>query len=528
VANSGGNEVLVYPGLGNGQFGPVQRYHTGQDPAGITLSDLNGDGLMDVLVANRGSNDVAILFGQRGSPDFLRFGSRTPAGGSGPVAVTVAPGTSQDATGHVIPNLIVTNSQSNNVSLLPGRGQGFFSPGQFFGAVGTDPQQSFVGNFDGLPGLDLVTINAGSNDLTLFSNIGSTPLGAGETIPSDGETPVAALVGDFNDDGFNDLIVANNDDGKLALLLGGPDGLHLMTVVTRGDLPHPTDLQLAGINPGSLEIYVAEEGMESATFVRIPVPTLGGSNGLTPVLLIAEENPGLPTGTEQEPAPNLLSLIIGLTGARPGNIAAGPESGFGENEESPRPSGAEGSPARIEAVVRALQEAVGAAVNYVVNTGQMLGSLADDAVGGVASAAAGAAHPLGVHLSAAALQPLQRLGEELVQALSEAGKDALLEIQQRLAPTPRPGPARPKIEESEQEAPPDKENEALLAPAPSEAEPPQLHADRLLRVSLQGLAAAAVFASGVWLTARQQRCEEETPHRGRVAISRASGGLGQG
>src|SRR5439155_16684463 len=51
VANSGSNEVFVYPGLGNGQFGPAHRFFTGTNPAGVTVADLNSDGLLDLVVA---------------------------------------------------------------------------------------------------------------------------------------------------------------------------------------------------------------------------------------------------------------------------------------------------------------------------------------------------------------------------------------------------------------------------------------------------------------------------------------------
>ena len=48
VANSGSNNVLVYPGLGNGQFGPAVNgghgFFTGTNPVGITVADFNGDG----------------------------------------------------------------------------------------------------------------------------------------------------------------------------------------------------------------------------------------------------------------------------------------------------------------------------------------------------------------------------------------------------------------------------------------------------------------------------------------------------
>ena len=61
VANSGSNNVLVYPGLGNGQFGPAVNarhgFSVGTDPTGLTVADLNGQ--PDLMVANTGSNDVS-------------------------------------------------------------------------------------------------------------------------------------------------------------------------------------------------------------------------------------------------------------------------------------------------------------------------------------------------------------------------------------------------------------------------------------------------------------------------------------
>ena len=67
VANSGGNNVLVYPGLGDGQFGPEvnggKGFFTGTDPVGVTVADL-GNGRHDLVVADKGSNDVTILLNQ--------------------------------------------------------------------------------------------------------------------------------------------------------------------------------------------------------------------------------------------------------------------------------------------------------------------------------------------------------------------------------------------------------------------------------------------------------------------------------
>ena len=126
VANSGGNNVLVYPGLGDGQFGPALNgghgFFTGTNPTGITVADLNGDGRPDLVVANTGSNDVSILLGQgAGSSWTLTPGPRIKTD-AGPVAVAVG-----DVPATASPTSPWPTSQANNVQVFPGVGGGFFN-----------------------------------------------------------------------------------------------------------------------------------------------------------------------------------------------------------------------------------------------------------------------------------------------------------------------------------------------------------------------------------------------------------------
>jgi hypothetical protein len=214
VANSGSNNVLIYPGIGNGQFGPAVNgghgYFVGTNPVGITVANLTGS-LPDLVVADKGSNEVSILLNQ-GNFDFTA-GPRLNAGGSGPVSTAVG-----DFNHDGIPDILVTNSGSNDVKLLPGVGGGFFndtSPQTF--TVGTDPVASFVGSFNGQT--DLVTINAGSNDLTLIVGFDG-PNPATTTIASGGTDPTTAFAF-ASGSGFEDLVVGNTGDGVLALFEGG-------------------------------------------------------------------------------------------------------------------------------------------------------------------------------------------------------------------------------------------------------------------------------------------------------------------
>ena len=149
VANSGSNNVLVYPGLGNGQFGPALNdghgFFTGTNPVGITVADVNGDGRLDLIIANKGSNDVSILINQKDGDGFTFVPGPRLNAGVGPVATAVA-----DMQSNGVPDLLVADSGSNQVLLLQGIGNGFFNdqnPTVF--PVGTNPTSLMVGQFTG-------------------------------------------------------------------------------------------------------------------------------------------------------------------------------------------------------------------------------------------------------------------------------------------------------------------------------------------------------------------------------------------
>ena len=132
VVSTGSNAVVVYrtTAVNNGvpTFAPApQTYFVGTAPASVTVADINGDGIPDMLVANQGSNDVSVIFGSYdASGDWVGIpGPRLKSGGDGPIAVIV-----RDLTGNGVPDLAVVNGGSGTVTLLPGVGRGFFDDQQ--------------------------------------------------------------------------------------------------------------------------------------------------------------------------------------------------------------------------------------------------------------------------------------------------------------------------------------------------------------------------------------------------------------
>jgi hypothetical protein len=282
VANSGGNNVLVYPGLGNGQFGPplggTTGFPVGTDPTGLAVANLNGQ--PDLLVADTGSNDVAVLLGQGKGPSWTLIPGPRVKTDAGPVALAVGP-----LLGSTQTDLAVANSGADNVQIFPSVGGGFFNDqaqATKTYAVGQAPSSLFLGNFNGL-GQGLATLNAGSNDGTLITGL-NTASPVRQTFATGGDLPTSGFAGDFAGSGFTDLVVGNNGDGHLALLMGGTNGLSLSQTLTSAEAPNPTSLSFAGVSYGLLSFYVSTAGREAALNLAFDLSGGPGSEpGVTPV-----------------------------------------------------------------------------------------------------------------------------------------------------------------------------------------------------------------------------------------------------
>src|SRR5438132_1163801 len=81
TSTRGGNSVLVSLGSADGHLSRRAQFFVGTHPVGLTIADVNGDGVRDLVVANQGSNDVSLLLGQgRGDAWTLTQGPRLQAG----------------------------------------------------------------------------------------------------------------------------------------------------------------------------------------------------------------------------------------------------------------------------------------------------------------------------------------------------------------------------------------------------------------------------------------------------------------
>ena len=159
--------VSVFLSNGDGTFQPRTDYATGVAPVYVATGDFNGDGILDLAVANNTDGTVSILFGQAGSNGAANgtFAPQTAyIAGTGPTSIAVA-----DYNLDGILDLAVTDSTSNTVSLLFGLTGGAFNSNYEL-AVGTDPLSIVTADFngDGLP--DGAIVNQGSNTVSVILN----------------------------------------------------------------------------------------------------------------------------------------------------------------------------------------------------------------------------------------------------------------------------------------------------------------------------------------------------------------------
>jgi len=127
VANAGSSTVSIFKNNGDGTFVPGVEYAAGSTPYSVAIGDIDGDGDGDIAVSDSSSNNIAILlnngngtFAAPGAYPII-IGDATfttsvayPTGTS-PLSVFLS-----DVNGDGVGDLVTANANSNNVSVLLG------------------------------------------------------------------------------------------------------------------------------------------------------------------------------------------------------------------------------------------------------------------------------------------------------------------------------------------------------------------------------------------------------------------------
>jgi hypothetical protein len=213
------------------------------------VGDFNGDGALDLAVANGASNNVSVLLNNGQG----LFGAAVNyAVGSGPTSVAVG---DFNSDGH--PDLAVTTSNTNQTGILLNQGNGTFQPPINY-RVGEKPAAVAIGDFNGDGTLDLAVANNLSNSLSILLGQGKGNFQTAVTYVVGG-LPDSIVVGDYNGDGAPDLAIASSNAGASVLLnLGG-------TFVTLSSSPNPSNVGQTVTLTAKVTISVTVPGQPTPT-----------------------------------------------------------------------------------------------------------------------------------------------------------------------------------------------------------------------------------------------------------------------
>lgn len=201
-------------------------FASGNNPYAVVMADLNGDGKPDMVTTNDPDGTVSVFENQTAngaaSPSFAA--QQTIAVGSYPESVTIA-----DVNGDGLPDIITANSGDGTITVLlnttasSGSAPTFAAPQVF--TVGNQPEAVVAVdlNGDGIP--DLAVANYADCTITVLFN--NTAAGTSNLDFSNQQTfqltgnPMQLAVADLNGDTLPDLVATQYGGGDVAVLLNG-------------------------------------------------------------------------------------------------------------------------------------------------------------------------------------------------------------------------------------------------------------------------------------------------------------------
>ena len=200
---------------GNMSFEKRIKFAAGRIPSELSVADLDGDGKPDVAVTANGASSVSILR-NISNPGTIAFAPKTDCRtGGGPLGIAVA-----DIDGDGKPDIVVAN-EAGSISVLRNTSiVGTISmSAKIDFLAGNDPCRLAVADVDGDGKPDIVVTNCSSNTISVLCNT-STPGTVSFSKKIDfqtGSLPRNVAIGDLNDDGKPDIVVSNTNSQNISV-----------------------------------------------------------------------------------------------------------------------------------------------------------------------------------------------------------------------------------------------------------------------------------------------------------------------
>ena len=223
VANATGSSVSVLRNTATSgfiSFAARVDFATGTNPSSVAIGDLDGDGKPDLVAANSSSNTVSALRNTSTSGS-ISFDSRVDfTVGDNPLSVAIG-----DLDGDGKLDLAVANAVGSSVSVFRNMAtSGSITTGSFAVkadfATGSQPVRVVIGDLDGDGKPDLAVANWDNNAVSVLRNTATSGFisFAARVDFATGTNPYGVAIGDLDGDGKPDLAVVNANDNTVSVL----------------------------------------------------------------------------------------------------------------------------------------------------------------------------------------------------------------------------------------------------------------------------------------------------------------------
>ncbi|MCG9898535.1 MAG: FG-GAP-like repeat-containing protein, partial [Hydrotalea sp.] len=246
VTNNSSNTFSVFHNLStpnnisSASFATKVDFNTGTNPLGLTIADIDGDGKLDVTLVNRANNTVSIfkntstngVINETSFADKIDFST-----GNQPNAVATC-----DIDGDGKLDIIVANRTANSISVFHNTStNGLINSNSLASKVdftaGSSPLAFAIGDLTGDGKPDIAVANSGSSSVSVFRNksilgvIDNSSL-AGQLDLTVGIQPLSVIMGDFDGDGKLDLSAPSDVGNTLSLIRNNNSNANLASLVT--------------------------------------------------------------------------------------------------------------------------------------------------------------------------------------------------------------------------------------------------------------------------------------------------------
>ncbi len=233
VENAGSNTVSVLTGNGDGTLRPKVDYATGTQPWSMDVGDVNGDGRPDIVVANHTANTASVLINNGDGTFKAKVDYAT---GNTPESLKLG-----DVNDDGKLDILTSNATASSVSVLLGNGDGTFRPESYFTA-GAHPTSIDTGDVNGDGKLDIVTANYDAGSVSVLTGNGDGTFNTNVDYGT-GSGPETVVVADVNKDGKPDIATVNGPGSSASILVNKGDGTFKSKVdYATGAMPYALDV----------------------------------------------------------------------------------------------------------------------------------------------------------------------------------------------------------------------------------------------------------------------------------------------